>query len=61
MNHRESWAEERKAPSREEWLKMLADEEVPIKRTRNTELEISPESPSTVKSAPQVIIRRPRR
>ena len=32
MNHRESWAEERKAPSKEEWAQILAEEAAPKKR-----------------------------
>src|SRR5689334_13530384 len=32
MNHRESWAEERKAPTRDEWIKQLEEEAQPKKR-----------------------------
>jgi hypothetical protein len=34
MNHRESWAEERKAPTAEEWKRILEDEAQPRKRSK---------------------------
>ena len=57
MNHRESWAEERTAPSREEWMRTLAGEDKPA-RVRKPKEEVT-EAPSTpVSSAPRVILRR---
>jgi hypothetical protein len=59
MNHRESWAEERKAPSQEEWAKVLSGEDQP-KRKRTPTEKAAPESPVPVNatSAPKVILRR---
>ncbi|OFZ20978.1 MAG: hypothetical protein A2X94_06490 [Bdellovibrionales bacterium GWB1_55_8] len=60
MNHRESWAEERKAPTREEWQRMQVEDAAPKRRVRKT----AEESPSKAveKKAPEppkVILRRP--
>jgi hypothetical protein len=58
MNHRESWAEERKAPSLDEWRKTLAGEDKPV-RTRAPQ----PETPADVKQPELVaktILRRTR-
>ena len=60
MNHRESWAEERKAPSKEEWAEMLAKEAEPAKRTRKAAVEAAPE-PVVEKKAAPVLIRRAKR
>ena len=59
MNHRESWAEERKAPTREEWQRELAGENKP-KRTRapKATAEEKPAAPAAP-AKPQVILRRP--
>ena len=59
MNHRESWAEERRAPSLDEWKKILSGEDKPVrKRAEKTE---EPESvPAAPSSAPKVILRRSR-
>lgn len=60
MNHRESWAEERSAPAREEWVRILAEEAMPTKRTRKTAEVVPAASPAEKKSTP-AFIRRPRR
>ena len=60
MNHRESWAEERKAPSPEEWTQILAEEAMPVKRVRKPVAEASSTPTIEKKSAP-VVIRRARR
>jgi hypothetical protein len=60
MNHRESWAEERAAPSREEWIRQLAEEAAPVKRTRKPVEETVAAPPVEKKPAP-VLIRRARR
>jgi hypothetical protein len=60
MNHRESWAEERTAPSRDEWIQQLAEEAAPVKRTRKTAEEVAAPPPVEKKPAP-VLIRRARR
>lgn len=59
MNHRESWAEERTAPTKSEWAEIQAAAEEPKKRPRKKE-EIPDASPSTSAppSAPRVIVRR---
>jgi hypothetical protein len=58
MNHRESWAEERKAPTYDEWVKTLAGEDK-VPRKRSPKEEAPAEAPSPA-SAPRVILRRPR-
>lgn len=60
MNHREAWAEERRAPSEEEWQKTLSgDDEAPRKRTPKPKEE--PVAPVPVaSSAPKVILRKSR-
>ena len=60
MNHRESWAEERTAPSPEEWKLILAEEAMPMKRTRKVVTEEAAPVLAEKKSAP-VILRRTRR
>ena len=58
MNHRESWAEERKAPSKEEWAKVLSGEDKPT-RQRRAAAEPEAEKPElTPKQPPKVILRR---
>jgi hypothetical protein len=59
MNHRESWAEERTAPTYDDWVKELSGEnKTPRKRTPK---EAAAEAPAPVAaSAPKVILRRPR-
>lgn len=57
MNHRESWAEERKAPSREEWARILAGEDKPA-RKRTPKEELVPAEPEKTKPAAPVVIRR---
>src|SRR3954466_11380102 len=37
MNHRESWAEERQAPSREEWARILSGEDKTPRKRRTVE------------------------
>jgi hypothetical protein len=59
MNHRESWAEERRAPSRQEWQKILSGEDKPVRKRA----ERAPEEEKSVaseSSAPKVILRRSR-
>jgi hypothetical protein len=60
MNHRESWAEERTAPTRDEWIKILEDEATPKKREKKT-LEAPPETKTQEKKSPPVVIRRTRK
>lgn len=61
MNHRESWAEERRAPTFEEWEKLLKGEgeRKPRERRPKTEVKAPEDSggagPAT---APKVILRR---
>jgi hypothetical protein len=60
MNHRESWAEERKAPSREEWARTLSGEDKPTRKPREKKAE-EPEAPApAAPTAPKVILRRTR-
>jgi len=61
MNHRESWAEERKAPTFDEWSKTLAagDEKITRKRTPKEETA-PPVSTATKMDAPKTILRRPK-
>jgi hypothetical protein len=58
MNHRESWAEERVAPTYEEWQKILAGEDKPP-RTRKPKEEPAEASPQAAPAKPRVILRRP--
>lgn len=68
MNHRESWAEERKAPTREEWARTLAGEDKPARKPRSPESEAGSSSQGAeadkpapaANQAPKVILRRPR-
>lgn len=70
MNHRESWAEERKSPTAEAWAKILAgeEEETPSKKgpaqapKNEAQAKASPSPPpsAAVSSEPKVILRRPR-
>ncbi len=61
MNHRESWAEERRAPSREEWAEILAKEDEPVKRPRKATPEPTKTVEATEKKPTPVLIRRSRR
>lgn len=59
MNHRESWAEERRAPSKEEWARQLADEAAPKKRGPRTKTpEPETAAPAQPATPPRVIVRR---
>jgi hypothetical protein len=58
MNHRESWAEERRAPTREEWAKILAGENEPKRRTRTKPEEAPAEAPPPKPAAPRAILRK---
>lgn len=71
MNHRESWAEERRAPSPEEWARVLSGEaEAEAKAVRKKEREAAESAAeakaraeaaakaATPASAPRVIVRR---
>jgi hypothetical protein len=58
MNHRESWAEERTAPTAEEWAKTLSGEDKPVrKRATSENLPEAPVAPATTGPA-KVILRR---
>ena len=58
VNHRESWAEERHAPSREEWAAILVQQDEPVKRPRAKKVE-EPAAPVTKTTAePAKVIRR---
>lgn len=59
MNHRESWAEERKAPSKEEWARTLSGEDKPVRKRQPKAETTEPVQPS-VSSVPRVILRRSR-
>ncbi|MGZ3686686.1 MAG: hypothetical protein ACXVBW_00205 [Bdellovibrionota bacterium] len=57
MNHRESWAEERRAPTRDEWAKTLSGEDKPERKPRAAAASEAPAvKPAPV--APKVILRR---
>lgn len=59
MNHRESWAEERKAPTYDEWVKTLAGEDkAPRKRAPKEDAPAA--EPATPAGPPKVILRRQR-
>lgn len=59
LNHRDSWAEERMSLSKEEWIKALEEEAQPKKRTpRAQTVEVEPEAPKPVSTAPKAILRR---
>ncbi len=59
MNHRESWAEERRAPSKDEWEKTLKGESEPVKRTRAPKpAAVAPAAAMPMDAAPKVILRR---
>jgi hypothetical protein len=61
MNHRESWAEERKAPTRAEWEKTLSGEDKPVrKRTPKEDVTQADAKPTSESTAPKVILRRTR-
>lgn len=58
MNHRESWAEERTAPTAAEWAATLAAANEPKKRPRKKE-EVAEAAPAPTPSGPaKVIVRR---
>lgn len=58
MNHRESWAEERKAPTLDEWKAELIAEAQPKKRERKPKEEEIPVAVQKPVSEPKVILRR---
>jgi hypothetical protein len=60
MNHRESWAEERRAPTREEWARIIEEEAQPKKRPRAAKEAPTPApaQPAAPAAPPKVIIRR---
>ncbi len=60
MNHRESWAEERRAPSKEEWARVLSGEDKPARRRAAPEAQPETVQPPTQAEAPKVILRRKR-
>lgn len=59
MNHRESWAEERKAPTREEWARTLSGEDKPVRKRAEKPVQEETTAPTPV-TAPKVILRRSR-
>jgi len=61
MNHRESWAEERRAPSKAEWEKILSGEgeKTERKRTPAAPKEEPVQAPAQATAA-KVILRRTR-
>ncbi len=54
MNHREAWAEERRAPTRDAWKQMLLEDLQPKTRVHKEKTEV--EAPK-VSSSPKVIRR----
>ena len=58
LNHRESWAEERKAPTVEEWARRLAEEQAPKKKTPKVESTVLPEASAPSTSPQSKVIRR---
>lgn len=59
MNHREAWAEERTAPSEEEWKQILAGENEPRKREKSQPAAQSEAvAPKAAPAAAKVILRR---
>jgi hypothetical protein len=60
-NHRESWAEERTAPTEEEWKRILSGEDKPVRKRVSSEdkkLEEEKDTPSTAPAQTKVILRR---
>ena len=53
MNHRETWAEERRAPNREEWKKILNGEDKPV-RKRAEKAEEPESTPSRPQARPKL-------
>jgi hypothetical protein len=60
MNHRESWAEERTAPTAAEWAQTLVEEALPTKRARKV-VEETPVAPVSERKPAPVLIRRAKR
>ena len=58
MNHRESWAEERRAPTRDEWKKLLSGEDKPVRRRGEKPADIADVPVVAAPQAPKVILRR---
>ena len=61
MNHRESWAEERKAPTADEWAQLQAAENEPKKRqmTKRSSKESQVEETKPASApGPTVVLRR---
>lgn len=58
MNHRESWAEERRAPTESEWAAMQAAAEEPKKRPRKKEEPVAEVAPAAPAGPARVIVRR---
>ena len=57
MNHRESWAEERRAPTPKVWAEILAAEDQPRTRKPREKVEAEP-SPTAPVGPARVILRR---
>lgn len=58
MNHRESWAEERSAPTREAWAKILSGEDEPKRARKPRAAAETAAAPAPVSSAPRAILRK---
>jgi hypothetical protein len=59
LNHREAWALEHKAPTKEEWAKILAAENEPKKRQTVEEPKSDAATPAATENKPsRVILRR---
>jgi hypothetical protein len=58
MNHRESWAEEKTAPTKEQWGKIQIEEQQPKKRPRKVKEETAASTDAA--SSGRVILRRSR-
>lgn len=60
MNHRDTWAEERNAPTRAQWEEMLREESAPRKRKPRDEPKTEPATAPapTPAGPPKILIRR---
>ncbi|HTL12553.1 MAG TPA: hypothetical protein VL588_08710, partial [Bdellovibrionota bacterium] len=59
VNHRESWAEERKAPTEAEWKSQQEEDAKPKTRAPRAAAPEPEAPPAAPKAAPRVIVRRP--
>ncbi len=58
LNHRESWAEDRKAPSREAWISELSGENKKPRTRKSVEADPNAGLTRVVDTSPKVILRR---